>query len=98
MSFLLSNRFRRPEGVAVDHEGYIYVADTGNHAIRMISPSGRVQTLAGTGISGYQDGLASQSAQFSYPTDIAVWRDWAWWPERHLSASNSDSTVYRNGN
>ena len=68
--------------MAVDHEGYIYVADTGNHAIRMISPSGRVQTLAGTGISGYKDGLASQGAQFSYPTDIAV----------------SDSTVYHNGN
>ena len=62
--------------MAVDRYGYVYVADTGNHAIRVVSPSGRVQTLAGTGSSGYKDGLASGGAQFSSPTDIAVWHDW----------------------
>lgn len=74
----------------------MYVADTGNHAIRMISPSGRVHTIAGTGSPGNEDGLASDGAQFSSPTDIAVWRDWAWWP--YANPIDPDSFLYRNGN
>jgi len=42
-------RFRQPEGVATDSAGNVYVADSGNDAIRMISPGGIVSTLA-TGI------------------------------------------------
>ena len=38
-------RFDHPQGVAVDANGLIYVADTGNHAVRKIA-SGRVSTLA----------------------------------------------------
>ena len=93
---LFVHRFRHPEGVAVDHNGYIYVADTGNHAIRMISPSGNVTTLAGTGSPGDKDGFASEGAQFSSPTDIAVWRDWAWWP--YENPIDPDSFLFQNGN
>jgi streptogramin lyase len=39
-------RFRDPQGVAVDYFGNVYVADTGNQAIRKISPSGEVTTIA----------------------------------------------------
>lgn len=91
-----SSRFRHPEGVAVDHDGYVYVADTGNHAIRMISPRGNVTTIAGNGSPGSDDGYAREGAQLSSPTDIAVWRDWAWWP--YPNPIDPDSFLYRNGN
>ena len=40
--------FHTPSGIALDHLGNLYVADTGNHAIRKIGPDGTVTTLAGT--------------------------------------------------
>lgn len=44
--------FRSPQGLVCD-ERYIYVADTGNHAIRRIDPTtGQITTLAGTGQRG----------------------------------------------
>jgi sugar lactone lactonase YvrE len=43
-------RFRRPEGIAIDSGGNLYVVDHGNHAIRKITPTGAVTTFAG--ISG----------------------------------------------
>lgn len=74
--------FNHPEGVAVDYLGYVFVADTGNHAIRMISPHGIVTTVAGNGHSGFQNGNSS-SAQFSYPSGICVWRDLHQQPSYH---------------
>jgi sugar lactone lactonase YvrE len=65
-------RFNRPNGVAVDKSGHLYVADSGNHTIRKITPTGEVTTLAGTrGTRGSADGLGS-AASFCQPIDIAV--------------------------
>ncbi len=65
-------RFRSPAGIAVDWTGTVYVADTGNHAIRMILPTGVVTTLAGApGVRGAANGLGS-SARFSAPAGIAL--------------------------
>lgn len=62
---------RQPISVAVDHDDNIYVADSGNNAIRKITPEGVVSTLAGSGRFGYKDGTG-KDAFFSWPTGIAA--------------------------
>lgn len=63
--------FHTPSGLALDAAGNLYVADTGNHAVRKVTPDGTVTTLAGTGQAGFRDGPASQ-ALFNGPMAVAV--------------------------
>ena len=68
----ISARFNGPKGIAADRAGNIYVADTSNHTIRMITPYGGVSTLAGiAGAPGSQNGTGT-GAQFNSPTGVAV--------------------------
>lgn len=61
-----------PSRTAVDGAGNVYVADTGNHAIRVITPAGSMSTFAGlVGTSGSADGSGG-AAMFSSPHDIAI--------------------------
>lgn len=65
-------RFSSPSAIAVDSDGSLYVADTGNHTIRKISVVGNVSTLAGTaGLAGSANG-AGATARFDRPSGIAV--------------------------
>jgi DNA-binding beta-propeller fold protein YncE len=68
-----SARFSAPAGVVVDPtNGLVYVADSGNHRIRLLTlSSGAVTTLAGSATSGISNG-AGASAQFSSPLGIAI--------------------------
>lgn len=63
--------FKNPQGVAVDTAtGIIFVGDTGNHRIRMVTPGAVVTNLAG-GFSSYNDGQGFY-ASFSAPKQLAV--------------------------
>jgi len=65
-------RFFQPRGMAVDAAGNVIVADTSNNAIRKISSSGTVNSLAGKpGNPGRADGPAG-SAQFDQPRGVSV--------------------------
>ena len=64
--------FLSPEGITFDGSSF-FVADTGNHAIRKITPVGtvgEVTTLAGNGTSGFLDNAAGGSARFSSPVSL----------------------------
>jgi sugar lactone lactonase YvrE len=64
--------FNDPQGTAVDSNGNVFVADSENYIVRMITPAGVVSTLAGTaGVSGSMDGTGP-AAQFGYLTGITV--------------------------
>lgn len=66
--------FSQPSGITVDLDGNAYVADTSNHSIRRIGPSGAVTTLAGSGIAGAADGVGS-AATFNMPWRVAAAAD-----------------------
>jgi sugar lactone lactonase YvrE len=66
--------FNTPSGIALDAAGNVIVADTGNNAIRRVSPAGSVTTVAGGGEAGRRDG---RDARFDGPVGVAVAPDGA---------------------
>jgi len=68
-----SSLFADPFGITIDDHGNVIVADGGhNNRIRLVTPAGLVETLAG-GDEGFVDGPAS-SALFNTPSGIALTR------------------------
>lgn len=63
-------RFGRPNGLVLDGEGNILVADLDNNCIRKIDPDGIVTTLAGSEERAYADGPTLQ-ARFGAPNSLA---------------------------
>lgn len=63
-------RFKGPQGLAIGSSGNVFVADPFANAIREITSSGVVTTLAG-GSVGSRDGVGG-AAQFSRPSGVAV--------------------------
>lgn len=63
--------FNSPFGIAIDANGNLYVADSGNNLIRKITPDGTVTTIAGSGSKGAANGMG-KAASFNTPAGIAV--------------------------
>ena len=60
--------FNAPQGIAVDVSGAVYVGDTTNNAVRLLSPSGEVTTLSSR-TAGFSNGPAPK---FAAPLGLAV--------------------------
>jgi len=61
-----------PGGTALDVTGKVYIADTGNNKVRVVS-GGVITTVAGTGTAGASgDGAAASSAQLSGPASVSL--------------------------
>jgi uncharacterized protein (TIGR03437 family) len=66
-------QLNRPWDVAVDSGGTLYIADSNNNRIRMVSPSGIISTVAGSVSSGYLgDGGLATNARLNSPTGITL--------------------------
>lgn len=71
-----------PAGAALDSSGNLYIADSGNNVIRMVTPDGTINTIAGSVCSlsatsgcgpGYSgDGGAPTAALLNSPLAVAV--------------------------
>ena len=67
-------RFDTPCGIAVDVDGSLIVADSGNHRLRRVLLNGLVKTITGTGPQGVADGTFEE-ASFNEPTGVTVDKD-----------------------
>jgi streptogramin lyase len=68
-------RFKDPHGIAVDDSGYVYVTDTGNQAVRKISPAGHVTTID-RGLTNLQS-IAVDASGAVYVTDsLGIHKIW----------------------
>jgi cysteine-rich repeat protein len=63
----------KPDGVAVDASGQVYIADTYNHRIRKVALDGTITTIAGDGNNAYGgDGGPATSASLQNPNGVAI--------------------------
>lgn len=85
------SRFNTPAGIAVDDNGLLFVADSYNHLIRLVTPNGDVTTIAGVTqevadppfscrlpcLEGVpgQNDGNTSSAKFFFPSDVAIGPD-----------------------
>ena len=90
----LDARFNAPSAIVIGPDGNLYVADTGNHVIRRITPQGVVSTFAGTGtVAGAADGPLL-SASFNRPLNLGFDSEGALWVQE-IGPPNAPRTSLR---
>ena len=63
----------RPQAVAVNAQGVVFIADTYNNRVVKVTPQGQVTAVAGNGKAGYSgDGRLAAFAELNEPTGVAV--------------------------
>ncbi|MGH9663776.1 MAG: hypothetical protein ACRD9L_05075 [Bryobacteraceae bacterium] len=63
----------QPSAIGVDAAGNLYIADTGDNAVRVITPQGTIRTLAGSGCAGFAgDNGPAVRAQINAPQGVSV--------------------------
>jgi trimeric autotransporter adhesin len=75
-----SAQLNNPQGIAVDAAGNVYIADSGNNRVRVVSAQGIIDTFAGNGqfasasgsLFSYGDGGPATQAQLHQPSGVAV--------------------------
>lgn len=84
-SLATSAELNGPMAVVVDGAGYVYIADTGNNVVRIVSPAGIISTYAGqyyaagttppsvcaSATDAIGDGCAPTKITLNEPTDLA---------------------------
>lgn len=63
-----------PAGISVSQSTppTLYIADSFNHRVRVVTPDQKISTLAGNGTPGLQDGVAASSAELNRPWATAL--------------------------
>jgi sugar lactone lactonase YvrE len=65
-----------PRAVAADAQGNVYILERSGHALRVVSPDGRIRTVVGTGEKGFSgDGGESRQAKLNGPKHLCIDRD-----------------------
>jgi sugar lactone lactonase YvrE len=66
-------KLRNPIGICVSATGDIYFTEAFNHCVREIKTSGIINTIAGTGFSGFAgDGFPATTAKLKSPTGVTM--------------------------
>lgn len=68
----LSASLKHPEDVGYGPDGYLYIADSGNHCVRKVSPAGNISTVAGVGGQPGFDGDGGPAGQAHLDTPAGV--------------------------
>jgi uncharacterized protein (TIGR03437 family) len=68
-----SAELSQPSGVAVDSSGNVYIADYGNYTLRKVDTTGKISTVAGTGVWGFSgDGGPANMAMLASPYAVTL--------------------------